>query len=115
MLDNDFFRYLRWKHVLMPTPYELEVRDATTAALASDADLLSEFGKTVESVYLLDESPYTKVVVQVHEVNASVGDVRWAKSYAIYDGSWDTVAPPRKGVIAGLISTEIVESTFAGP
>lgn len=99
----------------MPTTYEVEVRDATAAALTSDADLLSEFGKTVESVYLLGESPNTKVVVQVHEVRASVGDVRWAKSYAIYDGSWDTVAPPRKGVIASSISTEIVESTFAAP
>ncbi len=100
----------------MPTAYELQVRDATSAELTENVDLLSEFGKTIENVYLQDASPNTKVVVQVHEVNASVGDVRWAKSYAIYDGSWATTSPPPAGVIAGLIATEIVESTFAaGP
>ncbi len=100
----------------MPTAYEIQVRDATSTELSANSDLLFEFGKTVENVYLQDESPNTKVVVQVREVNAAVGDVRWAKSYAIYDGSWDTANPPRPGVVAGLIATEIVESTFAaGP
>lgn len=99
----------------MSTAYEIQIRDATSAELAADSDLLSEFGKTIETVYLQDSSPNTKVVVQVHEVNAAVGDVRWAKSYAIYDGSWDTVDPPRATVVAGLIATEIVESTNAAP
>lgn len=100
----------------MPTSYEMQVLNDINAELAADADSLSHFGKTVEGVYLQDVSPHTKVVVQVHEVNPTVGDVRWAKSYAIYDGSWDAITPARSGLIASGVATEILESTFAvGP